>query len=91
MGNLNENISYYDTLLHFPDLTFYSEDVEGIVNSWSKGAEKFFGLHSDNIIGKDISILYTVEVLSRFSDAKQKLAESDSNAGLPVNFLVKYK
>jgi len=35
-----------------------STDLDGIVKSWNKGAEKMFGFSANQVIGKNISIVY---------------------------------
>ena len=91
MGIFGENNSYYDTLLQFPALTFYSETAEGIINSWSKGAEKFFGFTADYVIGRPVSALFSPEALPLFSDAKSSLLNPGSAVNPPVKFITEYK
>ena len=91
MGIFGENNSYYDTLLQFPALTFYSETAEGIINSWSKGAEKFFDFTADYVIGRPVSALFSPEALPLFSDAKSSLLNPGSAVNSPVKFITEYK
>ena len=39
------------------DDAIYSEDSDGIVRSWNRGAQQMFGYSADEIIGKSINIL----------------------------------
>ena len=39
------------------DDAIYSEDPDGIVRSWNRGAQQMFGYSADEIIGKSINIL----------------------------------
>lgn len=91
MGIFGENNSYYDTLLQFPALTFYSETAEGIINSWSKGAEKFFDFTADYVIGRPVSALFSPETLPLFSEAKSSLLNPASADNSPVKFITEYK
>ncbi len=91
MGIFGENNSYYDTLLQFPALTFYSETAEGIINSWSNGAEKFFDFTADYVIGRPVSTLFSPEALPLFSDAKSSLLILGSTENPPVKFITEYK
>ena len=91
MGIFGENNSYYDTLLQFPALTFYSETAEGIINSWSKGAEKFFDFTADYVIGRPVSAVFSPEALSQFTQVKNNLSISISGDNLPAKFITEYK
>jgi PAS domain S-box-containing protein len=42
-----------------PDYSIYLEDVNGIINSWNKGAERLYGYRAEEIIGKPISTFFT--------------------------------
>ncbi|MBN8569259.1 MAG: PAS domain S-box protein [Ignavibacteria bacterium] len=77
--------------MQFPALTFYSETAEGFINSWSKGAEKFFGFTADYVIGRPVSALFSPEALPLFSEAKTGLLNSGSAKNSPVKFTVAYK
>jgi PAS domain S-box-containing protein len=43
------------------DFAIFSADVNGYINSWNPGAERFFGYRADEICGKPMEILYTPE------------------------------
>jgi PAS domain S-box-containing protein len=41
-----------------------SNDLNGIVATWNKGAEKLFGYEADEVVGRPISILFPPELLN---------------------------
>ena len=91
MGKFKGNSGYYDSLLHFPDLILFSETAEGVINSWSKGAEKFFALDAKSILGKTPSSLFSPETIAQFSVVKNQLSNPHSEENLPEKFNTQYK
>lgn len=43
------------------DYAIITTDTEGVINGWNQGAEKMFGYPEDEIIGRNIEILFTPE------------------------------
>lgn len=86
MGNLVENNSFYDALLCYSDLAFYGETQDGLITSWSKGAEKIFGKKSEDVAGKNISALFTPDLLEEISGAKSKISQGSENESITAKF-----
>jgi diguanylate cyclase (GGDEF)-like protein/PAS domain S-box-containing protein len=55
-GSLLKQI--YDSATHF---AIFTTDLEGKVNTWNLGAEKIFGFSVDDMIGSDLSRIFTQE------------------------------
>jgi len=43
------------------DFAIFSMDTEGRITNWNPGAERLFGYRSEEIVGQDVSILFTPE------------------------------
>lgn len=55
-GSLLKHI--YDSATHF---AIFTTDVDGKVNTWNLGAEKILGFSQDDMIGSDLSRIFTPE------------------------------
>jgi PAS domain S-box-containing protein len=73
-------------MLHYSGLAFYGETQEGIITSWSKGAEKIFGQKTEDITGKNISVLYSPDLLEEISAAKSKISRGSDNEIITAKF-----
>ncbi len=51
------------------------ETLEGIVTSWNSGAQRLYGYHAQEIIGKSISVLVLPEHAEEFSDLFKKVKQ----------------
>ena len=59
-GSLLKHI--YDSATHF---AIFTTDVDGKVNTWNLGAEKILGFSQDDMIGSDLSRIFTEEDRAR--------------------------
>ena len=58
---VNDNL--YQWIIDSTDDAIFSNDLNGIVTSWNKAAEKIFGYSAEEIISKHISILFPTHLL----------------------------
>ncbi|WP_243371649.1 PAS domain S-box protein [Geotalea sp. SG265] len=50
----------------------FSEDLNGIVQTWNRGAEKLFGYSAEEMIGKPISLVIPPELTSELKEMTRK-------------------
>ena len=53
-----KNVTQLAAIVQSSDDAIFSKDLENIIISWNKGAEKIYGYSAEEIIGHDVSILY---------------------------------
>jgi hypothetical protein len=59
------------------DDAIISKDLNGIIQSWNRGAERIFGYKADEIIGKHISTLAAPEVIDEIPDILSRIARGE--------------
>jgi PAS domain S-box-containing protein len=59
------------------DDAIYGVANEGTISSWNLGAEKTFGYTKEEIIGKDVAILYPPDRLDELSRTRERLARGE--------------
>lgn len=70
--------AYYAAIVQSSDDAIYGKTLEGIINSWNKGAEKMYGYSANEIIGKSISILIPPNNTDEFPDIIGKINKGES-------------
>jgi PAS domain S-box-containing protein len=64
---------YKQVLESLKDYCVFTTDKKGVITSWNKGGKKLFGYSEKEIIGKNISILFTL------SDRRKKVPQKELN------------
>ena len=54
---------YFEALVASSDDAIISKDLNGIIQTWNRGAEKIFGYTANEVIGKPVTILFPPEAL----------------------------
>jgi two-component system, chemotaxis family, CheB/CheR fusion protein len=55
---------YFEAIVTSSDDAIVSKDLNGIIQTWNKGAERMFGYTADEVIGKPVTILFPPENLN---------------------------
>lgn len=58
---INAALGHYKSLVDSSELGIISKDLNGIIQTWNKGAEEIFGYTPEEVIGKPITILFPPE------------------------------
>ncbi|MGH7981377.1 MAG: PAS domain-containing sensor histidine kinase, partial [Limisphaerales bacterium] len=59
----NAILGHFKALVDSSDDAIVSKDLNGIIQTWNKGAEKIFGYTAQEVIGKSVTILFPPEQL----------------------------
>ncbi|MDY0387175.1 MAG: PAS domain S-box protein [Methanolobus sp.] len=63
-----ESLEFMSKIIEQSPYSIISTDMEGIITSWNKGAERIFGFTHEETVGKHISIIYhndDLEILNK--------------------------
>jgi PAS domain S-box-containing protein len=72
MINEVQLFSNFSALVESAEDAIISKDINGMITYWNKGAEKVYGYTAEEIIGKNISILYPDNVQKEHSSILEK-------------------
>jgi two-component system, chemotaxis family, CheB/CheR fusion protein len=61
------------SIVEFSDDAIVSKDLDGVITSWNRGAERLFGYRADEVIGKSIAILIPLDRLDQESDILERI------------------
>ncbi len=64
-------------IINFSDDAIISKTPQGTITSWNKGAEKLFGYSREEVVGKNISILFPKERLDEEPNIIKKIMGGD--------------
>ncbi len=72
---LEEKIQNLADLVESSNDAIITKSLEGIITSWNKGAEQIYGYNSEEIVGKNISILAPSSLKNEISDLIEKIVQ----------------
>jgi len=63
LQNIRRNLmsSYYTSAVYTSNDAIIGKDLNGIITSWNIGAENIYGYKKDEVVGKNVSILFSPE------------------------------
>ncbi len=70
-----KNVVQLAAIVQSSDDAIYSKDLDNIITSWNKGAEKIYGYSPEQIIGQDASILYPKENTNESKQVLNKIKQ----------------
>lgn len=60
------------------DDAIVSKDLNGIINSWNRGAERLFGYRAEEIIGKPVTVLFPPDLLDEESLILERIRRGEN-------------
>jgi len=74
---ISELQQHLAAIVESSDDAIVSKDLDGIIRSWNRGAERLFGYRADEIIGKHISTLAAPERVDEIPDILDRLKRGE--------------
>jgi PAS domain S-box-containing protein len=74
VSELQERVA---AIVECSDDAILSEDVNGIIQSWNRGAERIFGYEAQEIIGRNISTLAAPDVMDEIPDILARIRRGE--------------
>jgi PAS domain S-box-containing protein len=65
------------SIVEFSNDAIISKDLNGIIQSWNRGAQRIFGYTPDEVIGKHISVLAPPDRLDEFPNILQRISSGE--------------
>jgi PAS domain S-box-containing protein len=75
---LGEYRSRLASIIDSSEDAILSKDLNGIITSWNKGAERIYGYSPEEVVGKHISLLTPSDRPDEISEILQKIARGES-------------
>ena len=72
-----ENSRRLAAIVEFSEDAIVSKDLNGIIKSWNKGAERLFGYRPEEIIGKPVSVLMSPDCWSEEAKILEQLRRGE--------------
>jgi PAS domain S-box-containing protein len=72
-----ENAQRLASIVESSDDAIMSKDLNGIINSWNRGAEQLFGYTSDEVVGKPVTMLIPLERVDEEPSILQRLRRGE--------------
>ena len=72
-----ENSRRLAAIVEFSEDAIASKDINGIIKSWNRGAERLFGYQSEEIIGKPVSILMSPDLWSEEAKILERIRRGE--------------
>jgi PAS domain S-box-containing protein len=72
-----ENAQRLASVVESSDDAIVSKDLQGVVQSWNKGAERLFGYSAQEIIGKSITLLFPLDRMDEEPSILERLRRGE--------------
>jgi PAS domain S-box-containing protein len=75
---LGESRSRLASIIDSSEDAILSKDLNGMITSWNKGAERIYGYSPEEVVGKHIALLTPLDRPDEISEILQKIARGES-------------
>jgi PAS domain S-box-containing protein len=65
------------SIVQSADDAIYSKDLNAIVTSWNRGAERIFGYRPEEIIGRSISTIFPPDLMDELSSIMERIGRAE--------------
>lgn len=72
------DLERYKAIVDYSDDAIISKDLNGIIQTWNKGAKRLYGYTADEVVGKPIEILTPREREREIADIMQKIRRGEA-------------
>jgi len=72
-----EQFRWLASIVEFSDDAIVSKNLDGIITSWNKGAERLFGYLAEEAVGKSVTILIPPERLGEETEILERIRRGD--------------
>lgn len=74
---VEERFAWLAAVVEYTDDAIITKNMDGVILSWNKGAERLFGYREEEVLGKPVTILIPAELLSEEGQFLQKLSQGE--------------
>jgi PAS domain S-box-containing protein len=75
---IEKDTAHLAAIVESSDDAIISKDLNGIIRSWNKSAERIFGYHADEIIGESIAVLIPPDRLDEQAQILESIRQGES-------------
>jgi PAS domain S-box-containing protein len=72
-----ETLQMYAAIIENSDDAIYGKDLQGIITSWNKGAERIYGYSNQEAVGQQVSMLITPDMSDDVHEILSRIAKGE--------------
>ncbi len=76
-------------IVEFSDDAIIGETLDGCITSWNQGAEKMYGYSAEEVLGRNVSLLFPPELVDRFAQIRAAVRQGEPCRNFDTQFIRK--